>query len=130
MSRMIAEVYDAFRSAGAEDAQARAAATALAENDRRYDELRDDIRVGDSGLREELRRVELELRERINEVEQKLSARINEVEQKLSARINEVERQLSERIDRIERRLSVLEWNVRLNSVLLLGLLLKLIVFN
>ena len=128
MSRMIAEVYDAFRSAGAEDTHA--ADTALAENDRRYDELRDDIRVGDSSLREEIRRVETELREKLRRVETELRERINEVELKLSARINEVERQLAERIDRLERRMSVLEWNVRLNSVLLLGLLLKLIVFT
>lgn len=114
MSRMIAEVY-AFRNAGAEDAHARAAATALAENDRRYDELRDDIRNGDTALREDARRADAGLRERIDEVEQKLSARSGDVEQRLGA---------------LEGRVSVLERNVRLNSVLLIGLLLKPVVFD
>ena len=44
--------------------------------------------------------------------------------------IQRVERGLQEQINRLDRRLTVLEWNVRLNSVILIGLLLKLIVFG
>ena len=40
MARMIAEVYDALRSAGADDDKARAAATAVAESDRDITDLR------------------------------------------------------------------------------------------
>jgi hypothetical protein len=40
MARMIAKVYDALRSAGADDDKARAAATAVAESDRDVADLR------------------------------------------------------------------------------------------
>jgi hypothetical protein len=43
MARMIAEVYDALRSAGADDDKARAAATAVAESDRDVADLRFEI---------------------------------------------------------------------------------------
>ena len=40
---MIAEVYDALRSAGADEEKARAAATAVAESDFRFAEIRTEI---------------------------------------------------------------------------------------
>jgi hypothetical protein len=49
MARMIAEVYDALRSAGADDDKARAAATAVAESDRDVADLRLEM----SGVRTE-----------------------------------------------------------------------------
>ena len=105
---MIAEVYDAFRSAGADDEKARAAAIALSEGDRRFDDLQEQIRALGHELRTE----------------------IIGVEQRLAEQIQRVERGLQEQINRLERRLTVTEWNVRLNSVILIGLLLKLIVFG
>ena len=45
MTTMIAEVYDAFRSAGAEDDKARAAATAIADYQRDIADLRGDIKL-------------------------------------------------------------------------------------
>ena len=50
MARMIAEVYDALRSAGADDDKARAAATAVAESDRDIAGVRLEV----SGVRTEL----------------------------------------------------------------------------
>jgi len=50
MARMIAEVYDALRSAGADDDKARAAATAVAESNRDIA----DVRLEVSGVRTEL----------------------------------------------------------------------------
>ena len=105
---MIAEVHDAFRSAGADDDKARAAAIALSEGDRPFDELREQIRT----------------------LGQELGAQIVGVEQRLSEQIQRVGRGLQEQINRLDRRLTVTEWNVRLNSVILIGLLLKLIVFG
>lgn len=105
---MIAEVYDAFRSAGADDAKARAAAIALSEGDRRFDDLYKQIEALGQDLRAEIRAVE----------------------QRLEEQIQRVERGLQEQINRLERRLTVLEWNVRLNSVIPIGLLLKLIVLG
>jgi hypothetical protein len=105
---MIAEVHDAFRSAGADDDKAGAAAIALSEGDRRFDDLQEQIRA----------------------VGQHLRTEISGVEQRLSEQIQRVERGLQAQINRLDRRLTVLEWNVRLNSVILIGLLLKLIVFG
>ena len=45
MARMIAEVYDALKSAGADDEKARAAAIALAETDGAFAEIRQRLRV-------------------------------------------------------------------------------------
>jgi hypothetical protein len=45
MARMIAEVYDAFKSAGADDEKARAAAIALAETGSAFAEIRQRLRV-------------------------------------------------------------------------------------
>jgi hypothetical protein len=105
---MIAEVYDAFRSAGADDDKARAAAIALSEGDRRFDDLQ--AQIGTLG--------------------QDLRAEIKAVEQRLQEQIQRFERGIQEQINRLDRRLTGLEWNVRLNSVILIGLLLKLIVFG
>lgn len=43
MTTMIAEVYEAFRSAGAEDDKARAAATAIAEYNRDIGEIKSNL---------------------------------------------------------------------------------------
>ncbi len=45
MTTMIAEVYDAFKSAGAEDDKALAAATAIADYQRDIGDLRGDVRL-------------------------------------------------------------------------------------
>lgn len=45
MARMIAEVYQALRSAGAPESEARAAATAVAETDREIADLRSDVKL-------------------------------------------------------------------------------------
>ena len=45
MARMIAEVYDALKSAGADDDKARAAAIALADTDSAFAEIRQRLRV-------------------------------------------------------------------------------------
>ena len=45
MARMIAEVYDALKSAGADDEKARAAAIVLAETDVAFAEIRQRLRV-------------------------------------------------------------------------------------
>ena len=45
MTTMIAEVYDAFKSAGAEEDKARAAATAIADYQRDIADLRGDVRL-------------------------------------------------------------------------------------
>jgi hypothetical protein len=45
MARMIAEVYDALKSAGADDDKARAAAIALADTDSAFTEIRQRLRV-------------------------------------------------------------------------------------
>jgi hypothetical protein len=45
MARMIAEVYDALRSAGADDEKARAAAIALADTDNAFSEIRQRLGV-------------------------------------------------------------------------------------
>jgi hypothetical protein len=45
MALMIAEVYDALRSAGADDEKARAAAIALADNDNAFVAIRQPLRV-------------------------------------------------------------------------------------
>ena len=45
MARMIAEVYDALKSAGADDEKARAAAIALADTDDAFGEIRQRLRV-------------------------------------------------------------------------------------
>ncbi|MGH6896851.1 MAG: hypothetical protein ACREJ5_09940 [Geminicoccaceae bacterium] len=116
---MIAEVYDAFRSAGADDDKARAAAIALSEGDRRFDDLHQQIGALGQDLRTE-----------IAAVEQRLSEQIQHLERGLQEQIQRVERGLQEQINRLDRRVTVLEWNVRLNSVILIGLLLKLIVFG
>jgi len=50
MARMIAELYDALRSVGADDDKARAAATAVAESDRDVADLRLEM----SGVRTEM----------------------------------------------------------------------------
>jgi hypothetical protein len=42
---MIAEVYQALRSAGAPESEARAAATAVAETDREIAELKSDVKL-------------------------------------------------------------------------------------
>ena len=45
MARMIAEVYDALKSAGADDEKARAAAIALADTDTIMTDIRQRLRV-------------------------------------------------------------------------------------
>jgi hypothetical protein len=45
MARMIAEVYDALKSAGADDEKARAAAIVRAETDVAFAEIRQRLRV-------------------------------------------------------------------------------------
>ena len=45
MARMIAKVYDALKSAGAEDDKARAAAIVLADSDNAFAEIRQRLRV-------------------------------------------------------------------------------------
>jgi hypothetical protein len=45
MARMIAEVYDALRSAGADDEKARAAAIVLADTDNAFSDIRQRLRV-------------------------------------------------------------------------------------
>jgi hypothetical protein len=45
MRTMISEVYDAFMSAGAEEAKARAAAQAIANNEARFMKIGSDLRL-------------------------------------------------------------------------------------
>ena len=45
MTTMIAEVYDALKSAGAEDDKARAAATAIADYQRDIADLKSDVKL-------------------------------------------------------------------------------------
>lgn len=45
MTTMIAEVYDAFKDAGASEAKARAAAEAMAQHDRRFGKIEADLLV-------------------------------------------------------------------------------------
>ena len=45
MTTIIAEVYDAFRSAGAEEDKARAAASAIADNKRDIADLKGDVKL-------------------------------------------------------------------------------------
>jgi hypothetical protein len=127
---MIAEVYDAFRSAGADDDKARAAAIALSEGDQRFDDLQEQIRALGHELRSEISGVEQRLSEQIQSVERGFQEQIQSVERGFQEQIRRVERSLQEQLNRLDRRLTVLEWNVRLNSVILIGLPLKLIVFG
>jgi chromosome segregation ATPase len=80
MARVIAEIYDALRSAGADEAKARAAATALAENDERLAdakaELKADIAATRAELKGEIAAAKAELREEIAAVRAELKADI------------------------------------------------------
>jgi hypothetical protein len=58
MARMIAEVYDALKSAGADEDKARAAATAVAESDRDIADLRLEM----SGVRSEMAEIRGDVR--------------------------------------------------------------------
>ena len=126
---MIAEVYDAFRSPGADD-KARAAAIALSEGDRRFDDLQQEIRSLGQDLRTEIGGVEQRLQEQIQHLERGVQEQIQRVERGLLEQIQRVEAGLQAQINRLERRVTVLEWNVRLNSEILIGLQLKLVVFG
>jgi hypothetical protein len=58
MARMIAEVYDALKSAGADEDKARATATAVAESDRDIADLRLEM----SGVRSEMAEIRGDVR--------------------------------------------------------------------
>jgi hypothetical protein len=45
MARMIAEVYQAFKAAGVDDETAKAAATALAQRDDEFHEIKSEMRL-------------------------------------------------------------------------------------
>ena len=55
MTTMITEVYDALRSAGADEQKARAAAEAIAAHQRDATELRTEIRTEFADIRSELK---------------------------------------------------------------------------
>ena len=57
MTAMIAEVYDALKSAGAGEDKARAAAEAVATHQRETTDLREDMRTGFADVRGELKLV-------------------------------------------------------------------------
>ena len=54
MTTMIAEVYDALKSAGADDDKARAAAEAVAVQQRETTDLREEVRTGFAEVRARL----------------------------------------------------------------------------
>jgi uncharacterized protein YPO0396 len=94
MARMIAEVYDALKSAGADDAKARAAAIAVADQ---------------AG---------------IENLEQRLSATIGAVDQRLEARLDAVDQRLErleERLTKVERDVFLVKWMVGFLLALQLG---------
>ena len=57
MTTMITEVYDALKSAGADEEKARAAAEAIATHQRDTTELRTEMRTEFSDIRGELKRL-------------------------------------------------------------------------
>jgi uncharacterized protein YPO0396 len=109
---MIAEVYDALKSAGADDAKARAAAIAVADQ---------------AGIEN----LEQRLAATVGAFEQRLEARIDGVEQRLDARIDAVERRLGrveerltgveDRLTKVERDVFLLKWMVGFVLALQLG---------
>ncbi len=62
MTTMISEVYDAFRSAGADEEKSRAAAQAIADYQRDISELKTELKQDISELKAELRQDIYELR--------------------------------------------------------------------
>ena len=95
MARMIAEVYDALRSAGADEEKARAAATAVAESDFRFAEIRTEI----ANFRAEFER------------------RISAVENRMSA--------LEGRLERVEAQLGFQRWAFGVIFALLIAILVR-----
>ena len=88
MTVMIAEVYDALRSAGADEEKARRAAEAVADarsaNLDSQTELRSDIQKLDSGLRQEMQSLEATLRSEM----QSLRAELRSEMQALRSEMN------------------------------------------
>ena len=116
MARMIAEDYDALKSAGADDAKARAAAIAVADQA--------GIENLEQRLTASLGAVEQRLEARIDGVEQRLKARIDAVEQRLDGRIDAVEQRLErleERLTKVERDVFLVKWMVGFVLALQLG---------
>jgi ubiquinone biosynthesis protein UbiJ len=99
MARMIAEVYDALRSAGADEDKARAAATAIAgqwDIEPRFDRI--DRRFD-------------QIDERIDKVEQRLD--------RLEGRFDRFEDRfdrLEQRVGRLETDIGIIKWIARLHS--------------
>ena len=106
MSRMVTEVYDAFRAANVDDDLARAAAGAIAD-------------------REELV-TKLDLERAVGQVKADLTAEIGRVEAGLNDRIGRVETGLNDRIGRVEADLKLLKIGY---GPAILGLLIKLVFF-
>jgi hypothetical protein len=101
MARMIAEVYDALKSAGADDAKARAAAIAVADQ---------------AGIEN----LEQRFSVTVGAVEQRLELRIDAVEQRLG-RVEERLMVIEERLAKVERDVFLTKWMVGFVLALQIG---------
>lgn len=106
MARMIAEVYDALKSAGAPEEQARAAATAVA------GQWDSDTQVGTRMDRLEGRMDGLDARmDRLEGRMDGLDARMNRLEGRMD-RLEEATHRVEQRVGKVESDLAVVKWMV------------------
>jgi predicted nuclease with TOPRIM domain len=104
MARMIAELYDALRSAGADEEKARAAATAMAgpfESERRFDRLEGQLAQIDGRMDQ--------LEGRMDRLEGRMD--------RLEARMDRLE----SRVGKLETDVTLLKWMVGFLIALVLG---------
>ena len=121
MTTMIAEVYDAFREAGASEGKSRAAAEALSAYedrfvtiDRRFDGLEHKIDQFRSDLEQRVDRQRTGLEQRIDRQGAGLEQRIDRQGAGLEQRIDRLRSGLELRFERVEGRLNLVQWQLAL----------------
>ena len=124
MTRIVTEVYDAFRAADVDETLAKAAAEAITGREDLVTKL--DIERATGSLRSEIGRVEADLRSESGRVEADLRSEIVRVESDLKAEIGRVETNLKTAIGRLEADLKLLKFGY---GPAIPGLLIKLAFF-
>jgi chromosome segregation ATPase len=123
MTVMIAEVYDALRSAGAEDDRARRAAEAVAEWKGESQGLRTEVSDLRTVLSNAINDSRTELRAEISDLRTELRAEISDLRTELRSEVHKIQLEL----ERVRGELSVLKWMFGALIVLNTGILVRLL---
>ena len=134
MSIMVTEVYEALVSAGADEAKAKAAASAIPVGEKiatKQDigDVKQEIADAKAELKQEIADVKAGLKQEIADVKAGLKQEIADVKAELKQEIADLKAELKQDIAAIKQDIAVLKFAVFTFGPVIIGLLIKLVFF-